>query len=191
MRVAALLVATLVSRCANAGRVEREWTEDVALSDGTQLKVKRRVAFIESRAPGGGAYSLSEAESTIELLDEDASRPIWKFPWKALVLYRDTQNGKLMIIGTTSSCDVWWRNGRPVPKYWQFQLSDGHWQQVPLSPMAIGMRSNLFFKYEEDGLPAHITLAEKQRRQISNPRIAKQYQEIVSDPPKSCMNMRD
>jgi len=192
MRAIGLLAASiLIFSCANAGRVEREWTEDVALPDGGQVKVKRRVAFMESSAPGGGAYSLTEAESTIEFLDEYASLPAWKFPWKALVLYRDTKSGKLTVIGTTSSCDVWWRNGRPIPKYWQFQLENDRWQQVPLSPTALGMRSNLFFKYEEDGLPVHISLAEKQRRQTANPRIAKQYQEVVSDPPKSCMNMRD
>ena len=175
--------------CDWAGGSERRWTEDVKLDDGSIIKIERMVSFSESDALGGGVYNLVESDASLKFSGDLASLPVWRFPWKALVLYRNDDPGRWTIVATTTSCEVWLRNGRPIPMYWQFELFEDGWREVPLSKSSIGKKTNLFFDYESKNVPKHLSVPGKQFS-FSNPRTSKKYLEVVPSPPKGCVNMR-
>ena len=181
-------IVLIVSGCGAEGRNERHWTEDVLLEDGTSMQIERRVVFDETNALGGGTFNAIEKKSTLAFKGELSSLPSWDFPWAALVLYKSSQTGDFVIVGTTSSCDVWWRNGKPNPMYWQYDLINGVWTNVPLSQESIGKKTNLFYRYWGSDFPNHISIQERVRLQAV-PTIASKYRQIVSEPPR-CMDMK-
>lgn len=144
------------------GPVERSWTEDVLLDDGSTLLVKRYVAFKETNAwPSGGAYNAVETASVIRFTGQLASMPPWNQPLMALVLYQDAD--EWVVVATTTSCEVWRQRKKPKPPYWEFRFGKGMWREVSLSQKSIGRPANLFSSYHPQLTTAHITAGERRR----------------------------
>jgi hypothetical protein len=182
-----ILVAITVAGCSGSSREERSWTEEVQLEDGSTVGIERYVAFDATNAMGGGAYNAVEAKATLKFTGELASLPAWDFPRAALVLYRSSDTGNWVVISNTSSCQVWQREGKPRPPYWQSELIDGKWKHVELSPESIGKKTNLFYSYWEDDFPEHVTPSITNSRQ-SDPTIAQMYRYVLADPQEfNCM----
>jgi hypothetical protein len=147
------------------GDREARWTEDVKLDDGRVIQIERHVVFDQTNALGGGAYNAIESKATLSFLGDLSSLPTWDVPLIALVLYQDTDTDEWVIVAKSSSCRIWDKRGRPRPPYWEFRLSSEGWREVPLSCESVGRRTNLFFRYDSDKVPAHVTVEERMRQQ--------------------------
>jgi hypothetical protein len=141
-------VGVTLCACNPIGARTANWTEDVALEDGTTLVIKRTVTFTESGALGGGAYNSTELASTMTFTGSLASLPMWSVPLEPMVLYRDrSKNGQWVIVATTTTCDIWNRRGEPKPPYWEFRLGALGWEEEPVSPTSFDRPANLFQDY--------------------------------------------
>jgi hypothetical protein len=166
--------------CAASDREERHWTEDVQLEDGSIVQIERYVAFDATNAMGGGAYNAVESKATLKFKGELESLPPWDFPRIALVLYRSKETGNWVVVSTSSSCEVWDREGKPRPPYWQHELIDGQWKKTFVSTESIGKKNNLFYSYWK-GAPKHVT-AETTNALQSDPTIVEKYRHVAVDP---------
>jgi hypothetical protein len=180
-KIATLIVTATLIGCAASDREERQWTEDVRLEDGGTVQIERFVAFDETNALGGGAYNAVESKATLKFRGELASLPMWDFPRMALVLYRSSETRNWRLVTASTSCEVWRRDGKPRPPYWEYELIEGQWQEVPLSEESIGKRTNLFYRYWADNFGRHVTPKVTEERQ-SDTRIADFYRSIAADP---------
>jgi hypothetical protein len=163
------------------GLVERAWTEDVRLDDGSSVRVRRTATLNITNSWAGDAYNAVEQQATLAFIGTLSSLPAWSAPRIALVLYRDRDTGEWTLVTTTTSCDIWERNGKPKPPYWEYRLRAGGWVEVPLSPASIGRPANLLHIYDKELPSHHITEVERQQLQ-SDKRIARKYREIRGDP---------
>jgi hypothetical protein len=165
--------------------VERSWTEDVLLDDGTTILIKRYVKFNESDAWTGGAYNAVEWKSRIQFTGALADLPAWDQPFMALVLYKDGTTNEWVVVATTTSCERWSSRGRPSSPYWEYRLKDGQWTAVPLTVASNGHHTNLFINYHPTLNIAHITVTDK-NTSLSDPMIYKPYLSIDANVVSNC-----
>jgi hypothetical protein len=163
------------------GIVERAWTEDVHLDDGSTVPVRRTARLNITNSWAGDAYNAVELDASLAFMGEFAKLPAWHAPRIAMVLYRDLANGEWVLVTTSTSCEIWERNGKPKPPYWEYRLGDSGWQQVPLSLASIGRPANLLHVYDHELPSRHITDVERAQLQ-GDKRIARSYREVWSDP---------
>jgi len=170
--------------------VERAWTEDVLLNDGTTIQVSRAVKLDITKSWSGDAYNAVEREATLSFLGPLRKLPEWRAPYipatagvigMPLVLYRDQTTGEWVLVVTTTSCDVWRAGGKPKPPYWEYRLRGPKWQLGSLSQASIGRRANLFHRYNHKLKSDHITV-EDRRRLEDDPMMSREYREILGDP---------
>lgn len=182
-----MLVTILLAPMAGcAGEIERRWSEDVVLPDGSVVAIDRYVKFKESNAPGGDAYSSTDLRSTLALKGEQSAIATWEGPLVPLVLYRNQAAGEWVIVATTSNCDTWFERGSPVPPYWEFRLKSGKWEPSKLSELSLGLKTNLFFDYEPASPPKQISQATKLQI-IQKNEFAKKYLSIDAAVKAKCM----
>ncbi len=181
-----IAIATIQFGCSSGGPVERRWTEDVLLDDGTTIVVKRSVTFTESNSWSGDAYNAIESAATIAFTGDLTALPPWSAPLMALVMYRDAATEEWVIVATTTSCQVWNRRGFPPSRYWEYRLSHREWREVSLTPASIGRSANLLHRYQERLGTKHITIAERLRRE-DDPLMTKKYKSIdVQSASRNC-----
>jgi hypothetical protein len=148
MRHAILLLALLTAASfvlAGCSKSEARWTEDVQLSTGERLVVRRTHRF-EVHAELGGPTSAFVLDATLESASGSTSLPTWHAPLEALILDRDPDSsGEFIVIAATDTCPIWAARGRPEPEFWQFRTRAGRWEQVPFDVRWLGKASNLLF----------------------------------------------
>jgi len=167
------------------GYVERKWSEEVVLDDGSIIVVDRYVKFQESNSPAGDAYNSTNIKGTLAFTGKQAELPKWDVPLTPIVLYRDVQPEEWVIVATTSNCDTWYERGRPEPPYWEFRLRNGKWTTSQLSDTSIGRKTNLFFGYEPN-LPAKRIGVELKTQILANNDFAAKYRSVVADLKSRC-----
>lgn len=180
------LIALLPGACAKQkpqlrGIVDRAWTEDVHLDDGSTVLVRRTARLNITNSWVGDAYNAVELDATLAFTGELANLPVWRAPRIAMVLYRDRDTADWTLVTTTTSCEIWRRDGRPKPPYWEYRLKSTGWEQVPLSSASIGRPANLLHIYDKELPGNHITEVERQQLQ-GDPRISRSYKEVWGDP---------
>lgn len=163
----------------------REWTEDVLLSPGRTIQVKRTVAFDESNSLSGDAYNAVEREATIAFTGELAYLPVWRQPLMALVLYQDSSNEEWVIVATSTSCEVWRARGKPEPLYWEFRLVSGSWMETALSPESVGKPANLLHRYRRESDDPYITVEDRRRLEAGS-QMNRRFRSVVKDEKVSC-----
>lgn len=174
-----VLVSSTITGCSSSNREERSWTEEVQLEDGSTVGIERHVVFDATNAMGGGAYNAVEVESTLRFRGELVALPEWNVPLIPLLLYKSVSGDKWTIVAKSSSCEVWASRGKPIPPYWQFELDESGWREVPLTCDSVGRSTNLHHAYHAaDGLP-HVSLARKARI-TGDPLIAQSYKIVLS-----------
>ena len=134
-----------------------------------------------ANAIGSRAYNAVETRATLKFTGEFASLPAWDFPRVAVLLYRSKASGNWVVVSTSSSCQVWRREGEPRPPYWQHELVGGEWRGIPLSEESIGKNGNLFHMYDSEKVPRRMTVQEAMVRQ-SSPTIGEKYRRVTRDP---------
>jgi hypothetical protein len=161
----------------------RQWSEDVAIADGEVVTIDRRVEF--STSGTFDAVSTEVSLSTLTLREPLAMVPQWSVPLLPLVLYRDPQTSELVVVASTTNCDVWRNRGRPNPLYWEFRLRGG-WVETPVSASSFSRAANLLISYEGKLSAAHFTRAAKAHRN-SDERIWPGYASIRTDAKSPCV----
>jgi len=196
-----LLVSAWLAGCNQYGDKQRAWTEDVILDDGTALVIERSVHFTDHNSLAQDSYGADEKDATLKFTGAQATLPAWSAPLIPMVLYRAAQTNDWVIVATTSSCELWYERGAPIPPYWEFRIVQGKWREIALTPQSIGQKTNLFLSYHP-GLPAkHVTMQVK-RQYWSDERTARKYQQVLSadetlpycgywSPPKLPLNKTD
>lgn len=167
--------------CGWFGHESRNWREDVMLDDGSTIRIRRHVKFIENSALAGDAYSATDEESTLQFPD-DLGIPVWSSPLLPLVLYKD--GDQWVIVSSTFSCEIWNEWDRPRPPYWEHRLIGSEWKRVALSDSSIGRSSNLFFSYGNEP-PAIVSVKAKQER-LRTGGIGEVYLAVGNTPRWSC-----
>lgn len=162
------------------GLVERAWTEDVQLDDGSSIRVRRTARLNITNSWAGDAYNAVEQEATLAFMGDLSGLPTWSAPRIALVLYRDRDTGEWTLVTTTTSCEIWEQNGKPKPPYWEYRLRAEGWVAVHLSPASVGRPANLLHIYDKELPSNHITEVERLRLQ-SDRRISRTFSEVWGD----------
>jgi len=171
----------LFSKAPERGSVSRVWTEDVLLDDGSTIQIKRTVDLFISDSWTHEAYDATETNATITFLGSLSNLPTWRAPRMALVLYQDKSTKEWVIVTTSTSCEIWEKNGHPKPNYWEYRSDDRTWREVPLSSSSFDRRANLFIDYNVPIEKDYLSVEDK--GQISSKRrTARKYREIWSDP---------
>ncbi|HEV7605967.1 MAG TPA: hypothetical protein VGO61_01415 [Steroidobacteraceae bacterium] len=167
------------------GTVERAWSEEVQLDDGSVLVVDRYVKFKESNSLAGDAYSSTSIKSTLAFTGEQSGFPEWDVPLTPIVLYRDAVRNEWVVVSTTSNCDTWYARDKPIPPYWEFRLRNGKWSASQLSHESIGRKANLFFRYES-ALPAKKIGVDLKTKILASSDFAAKYRSVVADLKSRC-----
>lgn len=186
LSIGALLAVAQLTACETTpGKVERRWSEEIALDGGEVITVDRLVEFQESNSLAGDAYSSTEINSMITFRGDLAKLPPWNVALTALVLYRDQPAEEWVIVATTNTCEVWYARGSPMAPYWEFRQKGDSWQEVPLSLTSHGRKTNLFFGYEKP-LPAKMISRALKESIIVDNRIDRSYLEIDPSSKTNC-----
>ena len=138
---ALLLSTALLSGCGKPVPNKIEWKEEVLLSDGTKIWVKRTVIGKAEFAGGIGAgRTFDVKERKLEVIDSAGlpPPPIWTDQWKDMILDRD-KDGVWYIVVTPIDTRQWISK---LP-YAQFKAINGKWTQVEIDRSLDGRNSNL------------------------------------------------
>ncbi len=178
---AALLVAMSLTAC--SGKIE--WTEEVRLQSGDTLVVHRSAKSKPFGQIGGtGGWENEGMTMLIVQPATPANPPTWGARFVPLLFDRDAATGQWFIVATFYSCTSWYDLGRPSLPYTEFRLEGGRWVQRPLTQGLIGRKGNMLTSINSKGEPNH-TLASKEAV-MSDPRIAREYQEVVGKWSTNC-----
>jgi hypothetical protein len=127
--LAICIALAALSACGRPSPVERKWTEDVQLDDGSTVELQRTVKLRVSNSLSGDAYNAEELDATLSFLGALQGLPTWSAPRMPLVLYRDESTKEWVIVATTTSCEVWRQAGKPKPDYWEYRLMGREWKR--------------------------------------------------------------
>jgi len=181
-----LVAIAMIPVGACSGTVERHWSEEVSLDDGTVIVIDRYVKFRETNSLAGDAYGSTDLKSTLAFVGDLSKLPSWDVPLFPLVLYRDERSGEWVVVATSSNCEVWEERGSPKPPYWEYRLKSDKWVQSSLSEMSLDRKTNLFFNYEPN-LPAGKLSLDLKDQIIKHNDFAKDYLSIRRDAKTNCM----
>ena len=179
---ALLLSTALLSGCGESIPNKIEWKEEVLLSDGTKIWVKRTVIGKAEFAGGIGAgRTFDVKERKLEVIDSAglSPPPIWTDQWKDMILDRD-KDGVWYIVVTPIDTRHWISE---LP-YAQFKVINGKWTQVEIDRSLDGRDANLEPIFKVGKMPKEMPLSDKPYHKILKydaPAIAPQYEYVNFD----------
>ena len=156
--VFALLPALLLAGCdCMFASGETSWQEEVQLSSGTKIWVKRTAKGEASCQLGGpNSYEVNERELEVIASAGLPVPPKWSSEWRDMVLDRD-KDGTWYLVVTPVDTRHWISK---LP-YAQFKAIDGKWQQVEFDKSLNGREANLEFTLKVGKMPEKIYLTDK------------------------------
>ena len=176
-----LMVGYLVySSSGNSVPKETTWKEEVLLSDGTRIWVRRTVVGEAYTELGGyGEYQVSK--EVLEVINAPGlgKPPVWSAKWRTLVLDRD-KDGVWYIVVTPQDAEGWTKL-EPKLLYAQFKAIDGQWRQVEIDPTLHARDANLEPRFRAGKMPEAVSLDDKPLSKIwgyDSPVVAPQYEYI-------------
>ncbi len=141
-----VLLCTLVLTMVGCSRMSETWKEEVRLSDGRLIVVKRTAKGTITRDMAMRATGWKPRETTVRIpeLDGFAHPPVWRSGLIPVVMDYDTASSTWSVVATYMWCSTWYDMGRPTVQYVQYISVGGEaWRVVPLQPGLIGRRANL------------------------------------------------
>ena len=180
---AMLLSAALLSGCGESVPTETSWKEEVLLSDGTRIWVRRTVVGEAYTELGGyGEYQVSK--EVLEVINAPGlgKPPVWSAKWRTLVLDRD-KDGVWYIVVTPQDAEGWTKL-EPKLLYAQFKAIDGQWRQVEIDPKLDARTANLEPRFRAGKMPEAVFLDDKPLSKLwgyDSPVIEPQYKYINLD----------
>ena len=177
---AMLLSAALLSGCGESVPTETSWKEEVLLSDGTRIWVRRTVVG-EAYTELGGSSAYEVSNRTVEVINAPGlgKPPLWSAKWRTLVLDRD-KDGVWYIVVTPQDAEGWTKL-EPKLLYAQFKAIDGQWRQVEIDPTLHARDANLEPRFRAGKMPEAVSLDDKPLSKIwgyDSPVVAPQYEYI-------------
>lgn len=132
----------------------REWTEEVQLSNGKVIKIKR-VSSWTPHTQYGYRQNIVEILDTGEL---EETLPIWQDKWKPIILDKG-DDGLWFMVVYPERCDEW----NSFYNFRQYKVINGKWQQVEFEIDKLNnRRANLEWEIKWDGaFPKELTLVQK------------------------------
>ena len=143
-RARRVLSALLMAIVVGCGDSELAWTEEVRLSGGETIVVKR-TAKTKPYGELGGPGGWENEGMTLQIVKpQTPDNPlIWDARFVPLLFDRDSATGQWFIVATFYSCQSWYDLGRPALPYTEFRFRDGRWVQGPLTAALIGREGNM------------------------------------------------
>jgi hypothetical protein len=158
------LLCTMVLTTASCSRMSESWKEEVRLSDGRLIVVKRTATGTIKRDMAMRATGWEPGETTLRIAQAGAevNPPVWRSALLPVVMDYDPASSTWSVVATHLSCSTWYDMGRPVSQYVQY-ISVGveAWQVVPLQLGWAGRRANLLTHIRPTGEPALVREANK------------------------------
>lgn len=184
--VLALVAISSTMLSVACGKSDLAWNEEVQLSSG-QVIVVKRTAQARSLGEIGGPGGWEAEAMTVEIIEPQlADRPAaWSFPFVPILFDRDPGTGEWFMVATFYTCERWQQQlGKPKLPYGEWRFRQGQWQRVELSPVHVGRAANMLISISSAGEPNH-TLKSKDEI-MSDRRIAPEYRRIFADWPQLC-----
>ncbi len=132
------------------------WKEEVQLSDGRMIVVKRTAKGTITRDMAMRATGWKPEETTLRIpkVDGVAKPPVWRSVLIPLVMDYDPASRTWTVVATYMFCDTWYDMGRPANPYVQYISVGGEaWQVMPLQTSWVGRRANLLTHIKPTGGP--------------------------------------
>jgi hypothetical protein len=123
-----------------------KWTEEVRLEDGSTMNLKRMAKVRKAGSVYAAGPVYTDKEARIIFMGPHESLPDWRFPRRALVIYRDDATNEWAIVASSTSYDVIVKRGIPSI-YWEYRTAGDSWKEVPLSNASAGKKLNLYTSY--------------------------------------------
>jgi len=141
-----ILLCTLVMTMGGCSRMSESWKEEVRLSDGRLIVVKRTAKGTLTRDIAMRTTGWKPKETTLRIaqMDGAAKPPVWRSHLIPVVMDYDPASSTWSVVATYMWCSTWYDMGRPITPYVQYiSVSGEEWRVVPLQQGLVGRRSNL------------------------------------------------
>lgn len=168
------LPAVVLAACGNH-RIA--WTEEVRLSSGEVIDVKRSVTSQQLGEIGGsGGWEAESMSLKIERPKRPSDPAEWSYPYVPVLFDQDPVSHEWFVVATFYTCERWHELGRPKLPYAEWRYHAGQWRRVELSPAHVGRAANMLTSIRSKGEPDH-TLASKEQI-MSDRRIAPEFRRV-------------
>ncbi len=177
-------VACALSGCGSRNG-DLEWSEEVKLSSGPVIMVKRSVkgkAVGEWGGPGGW-QSLKQTIDVVSDTNPVPAPPRWSEPRVPMILDYDTNRRDWLLVATFYTCEEWWSLGRPPLPYLVWRARNGMWERVALSEELFGRPANLLTGPSGRGEPTLVRLPYKESE---NRDAAEKYRSVLREWHSAC-----
>lgn len=160
-----ILLCMPVVTMVGCNRMSESWKEEVRLSDGRLIVVKRTAKGTITRDIAMRATGWKPKETTLRIAQVEgaAKPPVWRSPLVPVVMDYDPASSTWSVVATHMFCGTWYEMGRPTSLYVQYISVGGDaWRVVPLQPDWIGRQANLLTHIRPTGQPRLIREAYKE-----------------------------
>ena len=181
-----ILLCTLVLTMLGCSRMSESWKEEVRLSDGRLIVVKRTAKGTITRDIAMRATGWKPKETTLRIaqLDGAARPPVWRSFLIPVVMDYDPASSTWSVVATYMWCSTWYDMGRPTSPYVQYISVGGEaWRVVPLQPGWVGRRANLLTHIRPTGESG---LVREQYKEMHWRTSSDQYKSISTSWKTSC-----
>lgn len=141
-----ILLCMPVLAMVGCNRMSETWKEEVRLSDGRLIVVKRTAKGRITRDIAMRATGWKPTEITLRIgqVDGAAKPPVWRSELIPVVMDYEPASSTWSVVATHMWCDTWYDMGRPASRYVEYISVGGEaWRVVPLQPGWVGRRANL------------------------------------------------
>lgn len=162
-----ILLCMPVVTMVGCNRMSESWKEEVRLSDGRLIVVKRTAKGSITRDIAMRATGWKPTELTLRLPQADgaATPPVWRSVLVPLVMDYDPASSTWSVVATHMFCSTWYEMGRPASHYVQYISVGGEaWRVVPLQSGWAGRRANLLTEIRPAGEPRMVREEDKEMR---------------------------
>lgn len=181
-----ILLCTLLLTMGGCSRMSESWKEEVRLSDGRLIVVKRTAKGTMTRDIAMRATGWKPKETTLRIAQVDgaARPPVWRSFLIPVVMDYDPASSTWSVVATYMWCSTWYDMGRPVSPYVQYISVGGEaWRVVPLQPGLVGRRANLLTHIRPTGESG---LVREQYKEMHWRTSSDQYKSISTSWKTSC-----
>jgi len=181
-----ILLCTLVLTMLGCSRMSESWKEEVRLSDGRLIVVKRTAKGTITRDIAMRATGWKPKETTLRIAQVDgaAKPPVWRSFLIPVVMDYEPASSTWSVVATYMWCSTWYDMGRPTSPYVQYISVGGEaWRVVPLQPGWVGRRANLLTHIRPTGESG---LVREQYKEMHWRTSSDQYKSISTSWKTSC-----
>jgi len=181
-----ILLCTLLLTMGGCSRMSESWKEEVRLSDGRLIVVKRTAKGTITRDIAMRATGWKPKETTLRIpqVDGAAKPPVWRSFLIPFVMDYDPASSTWSVVATYMWCSTWYDMGRPTSPYVQYISVGGDaWRVVPLQPGLVGRRANLLTHIRPTGESG---LVREQYKEMLWRTSSDQYKSISTSWKTSC-----